>query len=222
MGVDEELHAEDGSDDDKKPARGGKGGKSRIKKRADRNSWKDFSGKKRSSETHRSTTDPEARLMRKGNGQEARLCCSLHGLMENRSGLLTDLRMGLATGTAERDIAEDMLWAVPGGHRITVGADKAYDTKNFVAACSELGATPHVAQNVTERRGSAIDGRTTRHPGYAVSQRSRMFIESIFGWMKTRGGIRRTRYKGRARTQLYAHMAGAAYNLLRMSRLAPV
>lgn len=214
----------DGSDDDdeKPPRTGGKGGKSRIKKRRGKNAWKDFSGKKRSNETHRSTTDPEARLMRKGRGQEARLCFSLHALMENRNGLLTDFRVGLATGTAERDIAEEMLRRVPGGHRITVGADKAYDTKDFVAACGEIGATPHVAQNINKRRSSAIDGRTTRHVGYSVSLRARMFIESIFGWSKTRGGLRRTRFKGRERTQMFAFMVGAAYDLLRMGRLAPV
>lgn len=222
--------AKDGSDDESRTPKGGstggKGGKGgrggkRIKKPRGRNAWKDFSGKPRSNETHSSTTDPEARLARKGNGQESRLCFTLHALMENRSGLLRDLRVGLATGTAERDIAEDMLRAVPGGHRITVGADKGYDTKGFVASCKDIGVTPHVAQNEGARRSSAIDERTTRHPGYRVSLRSRMFIESIFGWIKTRGGLRRTRFKGRARTQLYAYLVAAAYNLLRMSKLAP-
>jgi transposase len=216
----------DGSDDEPRTPKGGgnggKGGKSRIKKkRKDRNAWKDFSGKSRSNETHASTTDPEARLARKGNGQESRLCFSLHALMENRHGLLRDFRIELATGTAERDVAAEMLWALPGSHRVTVGGDKGYDTKDFVATCKEIGATPHVAQNQHARRSSAIDERTTRHAGYAASLRARMFIESIFGWAKTKGGIRRTRFKGRARTQMYAHIVGAAYNLLRMSKLAP-
>lgn len=217
----------DGSDDDRAGPKGGKGaqrgkaGKIRVKKRKDRNAWKDFSGKSRSNETHASTTDPEARLARKGNGQESRLCFSLHALMENRNGLLRDFRIELATGTAERDVAAEMLWALPGSHRVTVGGDKGYDTKDFVATCKEIGATPHVAQNQHARRGSAIDKRTTRHAGYPVSLRARMFIESIFGWAKTKGGLRRTRFKGRARTQMYAHIVGAAYNLLRMSKLAP-
>jgi len=212
----------DSDDDDPKPGAGGKGGKSRIKKRSGRNSWKDFSGKKRSNETHRSTTDPEARLMRKGPGQEARLSFSLHALMDNRAGLLADLRVAQATGTAEREVAEEMLRSVRGSHRITVGADRAYDTKGFVAACREIGATPHVAQNASGRRSSAIDLRTTRHVSYRVSQRARMFIESIIGWAKTRGGMRRTRFKGRARTQMYGHVVGAAYNLIRICRMAPV
>lgn len=218
--------AKDGSEDDDSPPSGGtttrrgKGGKSRIKKRKGRNAWKDFSGKPRSNDTHASTTDPEARLARKGSGQEARLSFSLHALMENRNGLLRDFRVELATGTAERDVAEEMLWALPGSHRVTVGADKGYDTRDFVAACKEIGVTPHVAQNVSVHRSSAIDARTTRHSGYALSLRARMFIETIFGWVKTKGGLRRTRFKGRERTQMYAHMAGASYNLLRMSKLA--
>jgi len=212
----------DGSDSEPRAPKGGKGGKSRIKKRKrGRNAWKDFSGQSRSNDTHASTTDPEARLARKGNGQEARLSFSLHALMENRNGLLRDFRIEHATGTAERDVAGDMLRSLPGSYRVTVGADKGYDTQDFVAECKEIGATPHVARNEHARRSSAIGKRTTRHAGYALSQRARMFIESIFGWAKTKGGLRRTRYKGRARTQMYAHIVGAAYNLLRMSKLAP-
>ena len=215
--------AKDGRDDDPPPPKvRGKPGKSRIKKRGDRNKWKDFSGTKRSNETHASTTDPEAQLMRKGNGREAKLCFSLHALMENRNGLLTDFRVDLATGTAERDVAEEMLRAVPGGHRITCGGDKGYDTRDFVAACRELGVTPHVAQNESERRRSAIDGRTTSRVGYKLSQTARMFIESIFGWTKMTAGLERTRFKGRKRTGMYAHLVGAAYNLVRMVRLVPV
>ena len=113
-----------------------------------------------------------------------------------------------------------MLRALPGSHRVTIGADRGYDTSDFVDACRDLGATPHVAQNNRGRR-SAIDARTTRHRGYALSQRARMFIETVFGWAKTRGGLRRTRFKGRARTQMWAHMSGAAFNLIRLARLAP-
>ena len=215
----------DGSEDDNEPpsSSSGKGGKARIKKRkGGRNRWKDFSGKKRSNETHRSTTDPEARLMRKGRGQSAKLCFSAHSLMENRNGLIVDFRVAQATGTAEIEAAVDMLCDVPGEHRLTVGADRAYDTKGFVATCSALNVTPHVAQNTGGRRKSSIDGRTTRHAGYAMSQRARMFIESIFGWAKTRGGLRRTRFKGRDRTQMYAYLVAAAYDLLRIAKLAPV
>lgn len=209
----------DRNDDDKKPGAGGGNAKQRRKLKRSRNSWKDFSGTKRSNETHASTTDPEALLARKGNGREAKLQFAAHALMENRSGLLVDFRVTQATGTAERDAAAEMLQALPGGYPVTVGADRGYDTKDFVATCREIGATPHVAQNANERRRSAIDGRTTRHAGYSVSQRSRMFIESIFGWSKTTAGLRRTRFKGRARTQMYVDIVGAAYNLLRMTKL---
>ena len=133
-----------------------------------RNGDRDFHGEKRSNETHASTSDPEARLYRKGNGQPAKLAFMGHALMENRHALVVDVRLTAATGLAEREAAVSMVEAIPGRHRITVGADKAYDTKDFVANMRELGAAPHVAQNTSNRR-SAIDGRTTRHPGYAVS-----------------------------------------------------
>jgi len=199
------------------------GGSARQRRKARRakNAWKDFSGTKRSNETHASTTDPEALMARKGNGREAKLCYAAHALLENRSGLLVDLRLSQATGTAERDVALEMLRALPGSHRVTVGADRGYDTREFVEECRELGVTPHVAQNNRGRRRSAVDDRTTRHAGYAISQRARMFIESVFGWGKTTGGIRRTRFKGRARSQMQIEISGAAYNLVRMSRLAP-
>lgn len=211
---------EDSVSDDDDDAPKGKGGKTAIKKGKGRNAWKSFQGEKRSNQTHQSTTDPEARLMKKGKGQQARLAFSLHSLMENRSGLLVDFRVALADGVAERQVAREMLHDLGGSGRITVGADKAYDTKAFVAQCRELNVTPHVAQNISGRRGSAIDARTTRHESYAISQRARMFIESIFGWGKTVGGLRKTRFKGRERTQGYAHMAGAAYNLVRLVKLA--
>lgn len=209
-----------GNDEDGTPGPGGNARQRRRARRA-RNAWKDFSGTKRSNETHASTTDPEALLMRKGNGREAKLSYAAHALMENRNGLVVDIRVSQATGTAERDTALEMLRALPGSYPVTVGADRGYDTREFVESCRELGVTPHVARNASHRRRSAIDGRTTRHEGYSVSQRARMFVESIFGWGKTTAGLRRTRFKGRARTQMYVHFVGAAYNLVRMSRMVP-
>jgi transposase len=145
-----------------------------------RNGERDFRGEKRTNASHASTTDPEARLYRKGRGREAKLCFMGHALMENRHGLIVDGRVSEASGTAERDKAVAMRAAVPGRHPITLGGDKGYDTAGFVAAARELRVTPHVAQNTSGRR-SAIDGRTTRHPGYALSQRARKRIEEAFG-----------------------------------------
>ena len=182
----------------------------------------DFHGEKRSNETHASTTDPEAKLARKGNGKEAKLAFCANGLIENRNGLLVGLNVMLATGTAERDAAIRLLHDnVPGKGRVTVGGDKGYDTKDFIKDCQMLNVTPHVAQNITERRGSAINGRTTRHAGYEVSQRKRKLIEEVWGWMKTVGGFRKTRFVGRLRTELAAYLVGAAYNLVRIAKLAP-
>jgi transposase len=180
----------------------------------------DFHKEKRSNATHESTTDPDAKLARKGKGKEAKLSYSQHALMENRNGLLVDLRIAEANGTAERDLALEMVGdRLPGTKRITVGGDKGYDTKDFVEECGWRGVTPHVAQNITEQRGSAIDGRTTRHRGYSISQRIRKRVEEIFGWTKTVANFRRTRFKGRERTELASYFVGAAYNLLRMGRL---
>jgi IS5 family transposase len=181
----------------------------------------DFRGERRSNATHASTTDPDARLMRKGKGKEARLVYLGHALMENRNGLLVDFHVTQATGTAERDAVPDLLdEARERGFRPrTLGADKNYDTRACVAAVRQREVTPHVAQNTKGRR-SAIDGRTTRHAGYEVSQRIRKRVEEIFGWMKTVGGFRRTRYRGLARTQFAGYLVGAAYNLIRMARLA--
>jgi transposase len=180
----------------------------------------DFHGEKRSNETHVSTTDPESRLARKGKGKEAKLSFSAHALMENRNGMLVDFRVDKATGDAERWNALKMLNdAVPGNSQITVGGDKGYDTFDFVSGCRALGVTPHVAQNLKRSGGSGIDERTTRHPGYAISQVKRKLVEEIFGWMKTIGGFRRTRFKGLARTGMAGYLVGAAYNLLRMARL---
>jgi len=179
-----------------------------------------FKGEKRSNETHQSTTDPEALLARKGNGKEAKLAFSQHLLMENRNGLLVEVQIAPANGTAERDKAIAMLEEyATGDKRITVAGDKGYDTKGFVEQCRERNVTPHVAQNINKQRGSAIDGRTTRHAGYRVSQVVRKRVEEIFGWMKTVGNFRKTRYRGLHRTELASYMVGAAYNLIRIAKL---
>ena len=185
-----------------------------------RNPAVDFRGEQRANDTHASRTDPEARLARKGAGREAKLCFAGHVLMENRHGLVVDVQITQASGTAERDTALDMLQAVPGSRHLTVGADKGYDTQNFVRECRDLEVTPHVAR----KQYSAIDGRTTRHSGYRVSQRIRKRVEEIFGWMKTVAGGRKLRYCGVARNQLWAEVTLAGYNLVRMAKLtqAPV
>jgi transposase len=186
-----------------------------------RNPDVDFHGQRRSNATHASTTDPDARLARKGKGKEAKLCLAGHVLMENRTGLAVDVLLTHATGTAEREAALIMLDRRPGArHRLTLGADKNYDTRDFVAACRQRQVIPHVAQNTSGRR-SAIDGRTTRHPGYAISQRVRKRVEEIFGWAKTIGGGRKLRYIGLARNQYWAELTTAAYNLVRMVKLIP-
>jgi transposase len=180
----------------------------------------DFHGEKRSNETHQSTTDPDAKLMRKGKGKEAKLSYSAHALMENRNGLIVDLQMDVADGHAERRNALEMLDEnLPGTGRITLGADKGYDTSDFVDDCRARNVTPHVAQNITKRRGSNIDARTTSPRGYAISQRVRKRVEEIFGWMKTVGGFRKTRYIGLGANQIAAYMIASAYNLLRVAKL---
>jgi transposase len=184
-----------------------------------RNAPSDFRGQKRSNATHRSTTDPDARLYRNGPGMEARLCYVGHGLMENRSGLLVDARLTLVSGHAERLAALDMI--EPVAERpvaITLGADKSYDAADFVEELRGLNVRPHVAQNVSGRR-SAIDKRTTRHPGYAKSQRIRKRIEEAFGWIKTVAGLRQTKFRGRARVAWAFTFAVAAYNLVRAPAL---
>lgn len=183
----------------------------------------DFHGEKRSNETHESTTDPDARLARKGKGKEAKLSYSAHALMENRNGLIVDLQIDLADGRAERRNALHMLDAnVPGSRRVTLGADKGYDTRDFVEGCRERNVTPHVAQNASPRRRSMIDRRTTEPAGYSVSQRIRKRVEEIFGWMKTVGNFRKTRYLGLGANQTAAYMIAAAFNLLRIAKLAEV
>jgi len=196
----------DGSNDDP-PAGGG------------RNAEADFHGKKRSNETHASTTDPDARLYRKGPGKEARLCFIGHGLMENRSGLLVDACLTKSDGHGERVAALRMI--EPHANRpqaVTLGADKAYDAEDFVNELRSMKVTPHVAQNVGHRR-SAIDGRTTRHGGYLVSQRLRKRIEEAFGWIKTIAGQEKTRFRGVGRVGFAFTFAAAAYNLVRLPKL---
>jgi transposase len=186
------------------------------------NRWVDFHGEKRSNDTHESKSDPESLLARKGPGKEAKLCYGAHALMENRNGLLVDLKVTQATGTAERDAAEEMIkrQRQKGVKVKSLGADKNYDTRGFVDFLRGRKIAPHVAANTKRKSGSAIDGRTTRHESYSISQRIRKKIEEIFGWMKTVGGFRKTRYRGTRRTQLAAWWVGAAYNLVRMAKLA--
>jgi transposase len=179
----------------------------------------DFHGESRSNKTHESTTDPDALLARKGNGKEAKLSYSGHVLMENRNGLVADVEVLQAHGTAERDAALVMMESLPGDQPVTVGADKNYDTKDFVAESRNLKVTPHVAQNNKGRR-SAIDGRTTRHAGYLISQRKRKRVEEIFGWMKTVGGMRKLRHRGLHLVGWMFTFAAAAYNLVRIRNLA--
>jgi transposase len=177
-----------------------------------------FRGEKRCNDTHQSTTDPESRLYRKG-GKESHLCFMGHVLMENRNGLVVGARVSQATGTAERDEAAKMICTVTRGHRVTVGGDKAYDTKNFVEQLREMQATPHVAQNICRNRHSAIDQRTVRHAGYAMSQKKRKRVEEIFGWMKTVGIMRQTRHRGKDRVGWMFTFTAAAYNLVRIRNL---
>jgi transposase len=183
-----------------------------------RNAEVDFRGKPHSNETHASTTDPDARLYKKAKGQAAKLCHMGHVLTENRNGLVVQAELTHATGTAEREAASTMIGALAGSHRITVGGDKAYDTQDFVAEMRRQGVTPHVAQNTKGRR-SAIDGRTTRHAGYATSQRKRKRIEEVFGWMKSAAGFRKTRHRGTARVGWMFTLNAAAYNLVRLPKL---
>jgi len=176
----------------------------------------DYHGEQRTNDTHQSTTDPEARLARKGRGKEAKLCFAGHVLMENRNGLVVDVAITQATGTAEREAALDMLEQVPVSRRITVGADKGYDTADFVTMCRRMNITPHVAR----RQWSKVDGRTTHHAGYLSSQRIRKRVEEIFGWVKTVAGGRKLRYRGVERNRLWWELTAVAYNLVRMAKLA--
>jgi hypothetical protein len=186
----------------------------------------DFHGGQRSNDTHASKTDPDARLYRKGHGQEAKLAYLGHVLMENRNGFIVDAVATQANGTAERDAAAQMVhrkwkrhrrWAK--SKRLTVGADKAYDTRGFVAGMRRMGVRAHVTQNHTRSGGSAIDGRTTRHAGYQISQAKRPLIEKAFGWMKQTGGLRQTKLRGLAKVGWQLLMTAAAFNLWRLPKL---
>jgi transposase len=185
-----------------------------------RNPTVNWRKEKRTNDTHESLTDPESRLFKKSKGAEAKLAFLGHLLTENRNGLVVDVRLTAATGTAERDAAVDMLQGKPASRAVTVGADKGYDAAEFVERLRQQQATPHVAQNDAHRR-SAIDGRTTRHEGYAISQRKRKRIEEVFGWMKTVALQRKTRFRGIDRTGWMFTFAAAAYNLVRMRTLLP-
>ena len=179
-----------------------------------------FRGEERKNDTHQSTTDPDARLYKKSSGSEARLVYLGHLLTENRHGLIVDACVTTATGTAEREAALTMLDDLPDGGRKTVGGDKNYDTRDFVRDTRELGVTPHVAQYPeTARRGSAIDGRTTRHGGYEISQRKRKLVEQAFGWMKTVGLLRKLHHRGTLLVNWVFTFHAAAYNLVRLRTL---
>jgi transposase len=184
------------------------------------NATVNFHGEKRSNETHASRTDPEALLARKGQGKEAKLSYSGHLLVENKHGLIVDAEGWQANGTAERDAALRMLEKLPGTKTVTVGGDKGFDTRGFVAECRHLRVTPHVAQNHARAGGSAIDARTTRHPGYQISQKRRKRIEECFGWLKTVAGLRKVRHRGVGKVAWIFTFACAAYNLVRMRNLA--
>jgi transposase len=205
------FRRKDGKDDDGGPGRNGE---------------RNFHGEKRSNETHESTTDPEARLYRKGHGQPAKLCYMGHALMENRNGLVVGGQVTLATGTAEREAALSLIDGRCGarGRRVTLGADKAYDVTEFIGDLRDRAVTPHIARNdhVTKtgkRRKSAIDARTLRHIGYAISQCCRKRIEEVFGWAKTQAGVAKTRFRGTKRVEASFTLALAAYNLIRLPRL---
>jgi transposase len=179
-----------------------------------------FHGEKRSNDTHESKTDPESQLARKGPGKEARLSYSGNLLVENGNGLIVDAEVFQANGTAERDAALVMMEKLGGTKAVTVGGDKGFDTRGFVAECRNLRVTPHVAQNHARAGGSAIDARTTRHPGYRISQRKRKRIEECFGWLKTVAGLRQVRHRGVCKVDWIFTFACAAYNLVRMRNLA--
>lgn len=183
-----------------------------------RNCFVDFKGSKRSNSTHVSTTDPEARLFKKSGGAAAKLCFTGHSIVENRNGLIVKLALTQSTGTAERDTALVLLESLPKTRGVTVGADKGYDTKDFVDGCRRLGITAHVAQNDTNRK-SAIDKRTTRHVGYQISLRKRKLVEEPFGWLKTIAGGKKLRHKGQKRNQQWLHIAGGICNLVKMAKL---
>ena len=192
-----------------------------------RNAERGFHAEKRSNETHQSTTDPQARLYRKGNGQPAKLCYMGHALMENRHGLAVDGVVTQATGTAEREATLAMLDRRPNRRRITLGADKAYDVKGFIADLRRRRVTPHIAidghvrstAKISKPRSSAVDRRTTRQAGYAISQRCRKRIEEVFGWAKSSAGLAKIKLRGRRKVEAAFTLGLAAYNLIRLPKL---
>ena len=177
----------------------------------------DFRGQRRTNDTHASTTDPDARLYRKSNGTESKLCFAGHVLMDNRYGLAVDSRLTTATSRSEREAALQRVAGVAGGRGVTLGADKGYDTRGFVEELRGLEITPHVAAKV---KHSAVDGRTTRHAGYATSQKKRKRVEEIFGWLKTIALLRKTRHRGKERVSWMLRFSLAVYNLVRIRNLA--
>lgn len=179
-----------------------------------------FHGEKRSNRTHASTTDPEAKLARKGEGKEAKLSYSGNLLVDNRNGLIVNAMVWEANGTAERDTALVMLEQIPGNRRVTVGGDKGFDTADFIAECRHMQVTPHVAQNDSRRGGSALDQRTTHHEGYRISQKKRKRIEECFGWLKTIALLRKVRHRGVLKVDWVFTFACAAYNLVRLRNLS--
>jgi len=179
----------------------------------------DFHGEKRSNDTHESTTDSDARLARKSSGHEAKLAYCGNVLIENRNGLVVDTELLQCNGTAERDAALVLAERLEGTERVTMGADKAYDTQDFVREMRGMNVTPHVSQNEKRRGGSAIDRRTTRHSGYQISQQKRKRIEEVFGWLKTVGMLRKTRHRGVFKVGWVFTFAATAYNLVRMRNL---
>ncbi len=196
----------DGKDDDSES-----GGKER-----------DFRHERRSNQTHESGTDPDAELMRKGSGMEARLRYGVHHLVENRNHLIVDAKVEPAASVHEREVALTMLKKASKDRPITAGSDKGFDTRQFVAQCREHDITPHVAQNTARKGGSAIDARTTRHAGYEISQRKRKMIETTFGWPKQYGGLRRMMYRGIDKVRGQVKLVTCAFNLLRISHLVPM
>lgn len=178
-----------------------------------------FHGETRSNDTHQSKTDSDARLARKSGGHEAKLAYTGNVLIENRNGLVVDTELLQSNGTAERDAAMLMVERIDGDERVTLAADKGYDTREFVKEMRHMNVTPHVSQNDRRRGGSAIDGRTTRHAGYKISQRTRKRIEEVFGWLKTVGALRKTRHRGLFKVGWVFTFAAAAYNLVRMRNL---
>jgi transposase len=182
----------------------------------------DFHGQKRSNETHESKTDPDALLARKGKGKEAKLSYNGDLLIENRNGLIVNAELLQANGRAERDAALVMLEQLAGDGRVTVGADKGYDTTEFVDQCRHMNVTPHVAQNTARPGGSAIDARTTRHAGYDLSQKKRKRIEECFGWLKDIALLRKLKHRGLFKVGWIFTFAAAAYNLVRMRKLIPI